>query len=55
MPHQQDMQHLQKNLQNINKEKGSVQFPLDKPIPLDLIAKITAFRVTENLAKSKSK
>lgn len=35
--------------------KGSVQFPLDKPIPLDLIAKITAFRVTENLAKSKSK
>jgi len=33
--------------------KGSVQFPLDKPIPLDLIARITKFRVKENLAKSK--
>ena len=28
--------------------KGSVQFPLDKPIPLDLIRQIVAFRVAEN-------
>lgn len=33
--------------------KGSVQFPLDKPIPLDLIGRIVEFRVKENLAKSK--
>lgn len=33
--------------------KGSVQFPLDKPLPLDLIRQITRFRVQENLAKSK--
>ena len=32
--------------------KGSIQFPLDKPIPYDLIGKITAFRVGENLAKA---
>ncbi len=32
--------------------KGSVQFPLDKPMPLDLIARITKFRVKENLAKA---
>ena len=32
--------------------KGSIQFPLDKPIPYDLIGKITAFRVDENLAKA---
>ena len=36
--------------------KGSVQFPLDKPIPYDLIRRITIFRVEENLqSKRKSK
>lgn len=29
--------------------KGSVQFPLSKPLPLDLIAKIVQFRAKENL------
>ncbi|RPI00844.1 MAG: DUF1801 domain-containing protein [Ignavibacteriae bacterium] len=33
--------------------KGSVQFPIDKPIPLKLIGRIVAFRVNENLAKSR--
>jgi uncharacterized protein YdhG (YjbR/CyaY superfamily) len=33
--------------------KGSVQFPLDKPLPLDLISRIVKFRVIENLGKSK--
>ena len=31
--------------------KGAIQFPIDKPLPLDLIARITAFRVAENLKK----
>jgi uncharacterized protein YdhG (YjbR/CyaY superfamily) len=31
--------------------KGSVQFPLSKPLPLDLISRIVAFRVKENLKK----
>ena len=35
--------------------KGSVQFPLDKPMPLDLITKIVKFRVEENLVKAKTK
>lgn len=35
--------------------KGSVQFPLDQPIPYDLIARIVRFRVEENLQKQKSK
>ena len=30
--------------------KGSVQFPLDRPLPLGLIARIVRFRVRENLA-----
>ena len=33
--------------------KGSVQFPLHKPIPFDLIARIVEFRVKENSAKQK--
>lgn len=31
--------------------RGSVQFPLDRPLPLGLIARIVKFRVMENLAK----
>ncbi len=32
--------------------KGSVQFPLDKPLPLDLISRIVKFRVAENMKKA---
>lgn len=35
--------------------KGSVKFPLDQPIPYELIAKIVKFRVKENLEKAKTK
>ena len=35
--------------------KGSVQFPLDQPIPYDLISKIVKFRVKENLERAKAK
>jgi uncharacterized protein YdhG (YjbR/CyaY superfamily) len=35
--------------------KGSVQFPLDQPIPYGLISKIVKFRVKENLAKAAAK
>jgi uncharacterized protein YdhG (YjbR/CyaY superfamily) len=35
--------------------KGSVQFPLDKPIPYDLIGRIVKFRVKENLARAAAK
>jgi uncharacterized protein YdhG (YjbR/CyaY superfamily) len=33
--------------------KGSIQFPLDKPLPLPLIRKITAFRVRESVEQDK--
>lgn len=35
--------------------KGSVQFPLDQPLPLALITKIVKFRVKENTDKKKSR
>ena len=38
-------------LGDYNTSKGTVQFPLDKPIPYELIEKIVAFRVAQNLAK----
>lgn len=37
-----------KELAGYKNGKGSVQFPLDKPLPLELIRKIIQFRVTEN-------
>lgn len=35
--------------------KGSVQFPLNKPMPYELISRITKFRVAENVKKAESK
>ena len=35
--------------------KGSVKFPIDEPLPLELISKIVTFRVAENLEKAESK
>ncbi len=35
--------------------KGSLKFPLDRPIPFDLISRIVKFRVKENLAKAEAK
>ncbi len=35
--------------------KGSVQFPLNEPIPYDLITKIVKFRVKENIEKAEAK
>ena len=35
--------------------KGSVQFPLEKPIPYNLISRITKYRVAENLKRAEEK
>jgi uncharacterized protein YdhG (YjbR/CyaY superfamily) len=35
--------------------KGTLQFPLDKPIPYGLITKLVKFRAKENIAKAKTK
>ena len=42
-------------LANFKQGKGSVQFPLDQPIPFGLIERITKFRVEENELKAKKK
>ncbi|NUM76068.1 DUF1801 domain-containing protein [candidate division KSB1 bacterium] len=38
-----------KELSKFKTASASIQFPLDKPLPLALIRKITAFRVKESL------
>jgi uncharacterized protein YdhG (YjbR/CyaY superfamily) len=35
--------------------KGSVRFPLDKPIPFSLISKIVKFRASNNVERAESK
>ena len=44
-----------KELSKYKQGKGSVQFPLDQPMPLELIAQIVEFRAFENLEKGKTK
>lgn len=47
--------NFEKELSGYNTSKGTVQFPLDKPLPLELIRMIVKFRVTENLQKAELK
>ncbi|HEX7358630.1 MAG TPA: DUF1801 domain-containing protein [Ignavibacteriaceae bacterium] len=42
---------FEKELSVYKSGKGSVQFPLDKPIPLALIKRIVQYRVKENSSK----
>lgn len=35
--------------------KGSVQFPMNKPLPYELISRIVKFRVAENIKKAEEK
>jgi uncharacterized protein YdhG (YjbR/CyaY superfamily) len=37
-----------KELSKFKKARGSIQFPLNQPLPLPLIRKITAYRVRES-------
>lgn len=42
---------FKKELSVYKSAKGSVQFPLNEPLPVDLITKIVEFRIQENLEK----
>jgi len=42
---------FEKELSQYEAAKGSVKFPIDKPIPFDLIGKIVKYRVKENARK----
>lgn len=42
---------FKEELSTYKRAKGSVQFPLDRPIPYELVSKIVKFRVAENLKR----
>jgi uncharacterized protein YdhG (YjbR/CyaY superfamily) len=46
---------FKKELSAYKSAKGSVQFPVDDPLPLSLVARIVKYRVDEQLAERKKK
>jgi uncharacterized protein YdhG (YjbR/CyaY superfamily) len=46
---------FKEELSDFKVSKGTIKFPLDKPLPIDLVKKIVARRVKENLDKRKNK
>jgi uncharacterized protein YdhG (YjbR/CyaY superfamily) len=46
------IEKFKKEISKYKWAKGSVQFPLNQPIPYDLISEIVAFRVKENLERA---
>jgi len=44
---------FKKELSQYKRGKGTVQFPIDKPIPYDLVRKIVTFRMKENSEKER--
>jgi uncharacterized protein YdhG (YjbR/CyaY superfamily) len=42
-----------KELSKFSTARGTIQFPLEKPLPLSLVRKITAFRVKESVEQDK--
>jgi len=46
------MEAFEAELKSFKRGKGSVQFPLDRPLPMDLIRRIVEFRVGENMARA---
>lgn len=46
---------FQKELSKFKNAKGSVQFPMDQPLPLALVKKMVKFRVKENKEEAAAK
>lgn len=49
------MEEFKKEVKSYKTGKGTLQFPLDKPIPYELISEIVQFRVAENKLKASKK
>ena len=46
---------FKKEISEYKNAKGSVQFPINKPIPFDLVSEIIKFRLVENIQKAEMK
>jgi len=54
-PAPRGIEKFKEELSQFKGAKGSVQFPMDKPLPLELIRRIVLFRVEENLTNAERK
>ena len=54
-PAPRGVEKFKKELSLYEGGKGTVRFPLDKPIPFSLIKRIVKFRVKENLERAKAR
>jgi len=52
-PTSSGIEAFKKELSDYKVSKGTVRFPINEPIPFDLIKEIVKFRVKENLDKKK--
>ena len=50
-PTSSGIEAFKKELSPYKWSKGAIQFPLDKPVPFDLVERIVVFRAKENLRK----
>jgi uncharacterized protein YdhG (YjbR/CyaY superfamily) len=49
------IEEFKKELSKYEGSKGTVQFPLDEPLPLSLVSKMVKFRVAQNMEKAAAK
>jgi uncharacterized protein YdhG (YjbR/CyaY superfamily) len=54
-PRRSGVEKFKQELSVYDTAKGSVRFPLNKPIPFGLISKIVKFRVKENVKRAEEK
>lgn len=54
-PDPRGIEEFEKELSIYRAGKGTIKFPLDKPVPYELIARIVKFRVNQNLEKAKAR
>ncbi len=54
-PTSSGIKKFQTELTKYKTTKGAIQFPMDQPLPLKLIAKIVKYRIKENTQTKKSK
>jgi len=54
-PTSSPMKAFKRALSPYKVSRGTIQFPLDRPLPLTLVGRIVKFRVKENLARHKRK
>jgi uncharacterized protein YdhG (YjbR/CyaY superfamily) len=54
-PDPSGIEHFKDDLAAYRNSKGAVQFPLDQPLPLELIGRIVRYRAEENLRRAAEK